>query len=122
MRHSSNAERKFSNAERKSSIVERQSSKVAPFNRGELSKKDNQRDYSSKSSERSEQIDQIAHHYEQILKLIGENTEREGIIKTPKRAAEALAFFSKVSCCYLFDFVCCVQILIFYFKGLRREA
>lgn len=33
---------------------------------------------------------EIAHHYREILKLIGENPEREGLLKTPERAAKAL--------------------------------
>lgn len=32
----------------------------------------------------------IAQHYTEILKLLGENPEREGLIKTPERAAKAL--------------------------------
>ena len=35
-------------------------------------------------------IEQIAHHYREILKLIGEDPEREGLRKTPMRAAKAL--------------------------------
>ncbi|MDE5552628.1 MAG: GTP cyclohydrolase I FolE [Muribaculaceae bacterium] len=33
---------------------------------------------------------EIAHHYREILKLIGENPDREGLLKTPERAAKAL--------------------------------
>ncbi|MCH5232445.1 MAG: GTP cyclohydrolase I FolE [Muribaculaceae bacterium] len=32
----------------------------------------------------------IAFHYKEILKLIGEEPEREGLLKTPERAAKAL--------------------------------
>ena len=35
-------------------------------------------------------ISEIANHYREILKLIGEDPEREGLIKTPERAAKAL--------------------------------
>ena len=35
-------------------------------------------------------IDEIAQHYKKILELIGEDVEREGLIKTPRRAAKAL--------------------------------
>ena len=37
-----------------------------------------------------EVIKQIAYHYEEILKLIGEDPRREGLVKTPLRAAKAL--------------------------------
>ena len=35
-------------------------------------------------------IAEIANHYKEILKLIGEDPSREGLIKTPERAAKAL--------------------------------
>ena len=35
-------------------------------------------------------ISQIAEHYREILKLIGEDPQREGLLKTPERAAKAL--------------------------------
>ena len=35
-------------------------------------------------------ISEIAAHYKEILKLIGEDPEREGLIKTPERAAKAI--------------------------------
>ncbi len=37
-----------------------------------------------------ERVEQIAFHYREILRLIGENPEREGLIKTPVRAAKAI--------------------------------
>lgn len=37
----------------------------------------------------------IAFHYRQILQLIGEDTEREGLLKTPERAAKALAYCTR---------------------------
>lgn len=48
-------------------------------------------DMSAIDSEKSDSIiKQIAAHYEEILRLIGENPEREGLKKTPMRAAKAL--------------------------------
>ncbi len=37
----------------------------------------------------------IAAHYREILKLMGEDPEREGLIKTPERVAKALQFLTK---------------------------
>ena len=39
-------------------------------------------------------INDIAGHYKQILSDIGENPDREGIIKTPERAAKALQYLT----------------------------
>ncbi|MDE6235091.1 MAG: GTP cyclohydrolase I FolE [Muribaculaceae bacterium] len=37
-----------------------------------------------------ELIEKIAYHYREILKLIGEDPDREGLVKTPVRAAKAM--------------------------------
>ena len=37
-------------------------------------------------------IEAIAAHYKEIICLIGEDPEREGLVKTPMRAAKALWF------------------------------
>lgn len=39
--------------------------------------------------------EQIARHVEAILALLGEDPEREGLIKTPERVAKALQFITK---------------------------
>lgn len=39
-----------------------------------------------------ERIEAIAGHYREILKLVGEDPGREGLVKTPMRAAKALWF------------------------------
>ena len=39
--------------------------------------------------------EQIAQHVEAILALLGEDPEREGLIKTPERVAKALQFITK---------------------------
>ncbi len=38
---------------------------------------------------------EIAVHVKEILRLLGEDTEREGLIKTPERVAKALQFTTK---------------------------
>lgn len=42
------------------------------------------------NGDKEQLIDEIASHYKKILELIGENPEREGLVKTPRRAAKAL--------------------------------
>jgi len=38
--------------------------------------------------------DEIASHYLEIIRLLGENTEREGLLKTPHRVAKAMQFMT----------------------------
>ncbi|MFI3279450.1 MAG: GTP cyclohydrolase I FolE [Rikenellaceae bacterium] len=42
-----------------------------------------------------EKIEQLEHHYTEILKLLGEDAAREGLLKTPKRVAKAMLFLNK---------------------------
>jgi GTP cyclohydrolase I len=39
-------------------------------------------------------INKIAEHYQDILNLLGENPQREGLLKTPERVAKALTFLT----------------------------
>lgn len=41
-----------------------------------------------------EQVDRIASHYNDILSAIGEDPNREGLIKTPERVAKALQYLT----------------------------
>ncbi|MCF0204837.1 MAG: GTP cyclohydrolase I FolE [Muribaculaceae bacterium] len=43
-----------------------------------------------RTPEENAKIEKIAEHYKAILELIGEDTQREGLLKTPRRAAKAL--------------------------------
>ena len=38
---------------------------------------------------------QIAEHYNKIIELLGENTQREGLLKTPLRVAKAMEFMTQ---------------------------
>lgn len=42
-----------------------------------------------------ETTEELAGHYHEILRLIGENPEREGLLKTPLRVAKAIQFFTQ---------------------------
>ncbi|MCH5329739.1 MAG: GTP cyclohydrolase I FolE [Alistipes sp.] len=42
-----------------------------------------------------ETIRQLGNHYREILRLLGENPAREGLLKTPERVAKAMAFITK---------------------------
>lgn len=42
-----------------------------------------------------ETVRQIADHYEAILRLLGEDPTREGLVKTPMRAAKAMAYVTR---------------------------
>ena len=43
----------------------------------------------------NERIEQLIVHYREILRLLGEDPEREGLIKTPERVAKAMSFITK---------------------------
>lgn len=40
-------------------------------------------------------LEELAAHYKEILGLLGEDVEREGLIKTPMRVAKAMQFLTK---------------------------
>ncbi len=61
-------------------------------------------------------VAEIAGHYREILRLIGENPEREGLLKTPERAAKALI---DVTCGYRQDPLAIARKAIFEHAGSR---
>ena len=46
-------------------------------------------------TELREGLDELALHYREILKLLGENPEREGLLKTPMRVAKAMQVLTR---------------------------
>ena len=42
-----------------------------------------------------EKIDELMVHYREILRLLGEDPDREGLLKTPERVAKAMSFITK---------------------------
>ena len=51
--------------------------------------------YFSEEKYDAETTENIAAHVREILKLLGEDTEREGLLKTPERVAKAMQFMTK---------------------------
>ncbi|MCM1031040.1 MAG: GTP cyclohydrolase I FolE [Oscillibacter sp.] len=43
----------------------------------------------------TERTEQLCYHYKEILKLLGEDPEREGLVKTPLRVAKAMQFMTQ---------------------------
>ena len=39
-------------------------------------------------------VDELKIHYKEILRILGENPEREGLLKTPERISRAMLFFT----------------------------
>lgn len=42
-----------------------------------------------------ERTEKLSHHYKEIIKLLGEDTEREGLLQTPLRVAKAIQFMTQ---------------------------
>jgi GTP cyclohydrolase I len=51
-------------------------------------------DYERVDNFDQEKIDKLKHHYYEILKLIGEDPDREGLVQTPERVSKAMQFFT----------------------------
>ena len=56
---------------------------------------DNSEGYERKDIYSSHVTDELQKHYKEILRLLGEDVNREGLIKTPERVAKAMQFFTQ---------------------------
>lgn len=43
----------------------------------------------------AERLEQLKHHYAEILRLLGEDPAREGLVMTPERVAKAMSFLTQ---------------------------
>lgn len=59
-----------------------------------LNKRDNE-GYSKVEVHHEESVLKIAEHYLEILRLLGEDTERDGLVKSPVRIAKAMQFLTQ---------------------------
>ena len=53
------------------------------------------KNYSREEIYRPETIEKLAAHYREILSLLGEDPDREGLLKTPERVAKAMSFLTR---------------------------
>ena len=58
--------------------------------------RDSQREFEPGQTTGNDVLEKMADSYKQLLKCLRENTERQGLLRTPVRAAKALLYFTKV--------------------------
>ncbi len=53
------------------------------------------KNYTKEEQYNLETVESLKYHYKEILRLLGEDVDREGLIKTPERVAKAMMFLTK---------------------------
>lgn len=59
-----------------------------------MPEKDNQEGYERIDQYNNEKIDSLSSHYSSIISELGENVDREGLLKTPERVAKAMQYLT----------------------------
>ncbi len=60
-----------------------------------MGREDNINGYKKIDSFNDKKVEELAYHYKEILKIIGEDTNRAGLLKTPVRVAKAIQFLTQ---------------------------
>ena len=56
---------------------------------------ENEKGYQKHEAYNDAHVEEMADHYQEIIRLTGEKPNREGLLKTPERAAKALQFLTQ---------------------------
>lgn len=59
-----------------------------------MQKRDQEEGYERVDNYNSEKVEKISSHYSEIIKELGEDVDREGLLKTPERVAKAMQFLT----------------------------
>jgi GTP cyclohydrolase IA len=60
-----------------------------------MTEKERKLSYEKNEIQNAELIDEMGGHYKEILRLIGENPDREGLLRTPLRVSRAMQFLTQ---------------------------
>jgi len=75
-----------------------------------------ERNKMNRNDDKEQLVNEIAVHYKKILELIGEDPNREGLVKTPRRAAKALV---DITCGYTQNAEEYVKSALFEYSGSK---
>ena len=69
-------------------------SNTSATNNGLMAEKDRQEGYERVDQYNAEKIERISNHYSEIIGELGEDVNREGLLKTPERVAKAMQYLT----------------------------